>query len=151
MGKNGEAILLPSFYEPVVTSFTFRQTCVMVGSTADMPYNFKIDQPNISMSPVRGDIVETVEKADKKQRLMSIHVGALAPSRLDSSIQPNKTKEVSPPPLALRKFRSKSKGDAFDIIHSDNSISAKRLKYPQLCEIDELLVKKNKPVSRALA
>lgn len=171
IGKDVSKTELPPFYEPVITSFTFRQTCVTVGNDPKPINGRKEDEilHCMSMSPDRPELPATKDikslqspfnfKKEKpfegtKPRLLSSNDCFQSCGLFSQENKPNY--EKSPPPLMLKKFRSRSKDDViYEIEVSDQDADAanhkpKRLKYPQECEIDQLLRKKNKPASRTL-
>lgn len=137
LNKQEKNISLPPFYEPAVTSFTFRQTCVLVANDAHrQQLNFKKDDVTGSLSPLKRPVQVQEEVKEKKQRGMS-----------------SCNMELMSYSLKLSKTRSKSyrsSNEIGELSDSSVAIKEKRKKYPQSCMIDGILQKRNIQVSRPL-
>ena len=135
LNKQEKSISLPPFYEPAVTSFTFRQTCVLVANDMQREqYSFKKDDVTGSLSPQKKQVTEEVK--EKKQRGMS----SCNMDLMSYSLKLSKTRSKS----------YKSSNDIMEISDSSVAIKEKRKKYPQSCMIDGILEKRNILVSRPL-
>lgn len=157
--KNQPDVVLPPFYEPTITSCTFRQTCILVGDENHSPMMFpKKSKPSLVISPDEKEaMIENCDQSDdilsKKKSTLSMCDDSPVDLRSGLHGMMSETSDYTPP--TLRKFRSKSK-DGIEILskseNSEKSVpsKAKRHKFPQQCGIDDLLREKGKEVSRPL-
>lgn len=155
--KNQQDVTLPLFYEPTITSCTFRQTCILVGDESNPSTLFpKKNKPYVIISPDEKEtMLENCDQSDdilSKHKISPIKNGENSPEPplIGSLSQEN---EMDLPYLSLKKFRSKSK-DGIEIFskseNHEKSVPAKqkRHKFPQHCGMDDLLREKGKEVSR---
>lgn len=130
LDKQVDTVTIPPFYEPTITSFTLRQTCVLVEDIESSYITSSSRCNNISsLSPSNNHT--HISQQRKKQRMMSTH---------DDLYHT----------LELMRHRSKS-SDYSDIIpRIDTNIKEKRKKGNQTCMIDQLLAENNLKVSKPL-
>lgn len=157
--KNQQDVVLPQFYEPTITSCTFRQTCILVGEDSHSSAHFpKKNKPYVIISPDEKEtMLENCDQSDdilSKHKLSPLKSGKKSTEAQNFSNFPQEG-EFELPFLSLKKFRSKSK-DGIEIFskseNNEKSVPSKqkRHKFPQHCGIDDLLREKGKEVSRPL-
>lgn len=161
-GQEQSEIILPPFYEPTVTSSTFRQTCILISddpeaSTASIASLSKKKMPQMATSN-EGKIISqvTCDESDdilvnsgkKKQRTYSEY-----PCTPDDIKRTAKFIQI-PEPLSLCKTRSKSNDFSSQLSESfiteENTLKykKKRAKYGRNCNIDKMLTQRGIVVTK---
>lgn len=151
-GQEQSDIVLPPFYEPTVTSSTFRQTCVLIN---DDPTEYatlsKKSRPQMTTS-TQGKIISQVT-CDESDDILANSGKKKKRTYSEYPCTPDDHKNVAkllsiPEPLSLNKTRSKSNdfssslSESFTTEENTSRYKKKRIKHGRNCHLDKLLAER---------